>query len=57
MHGAPQVAFSATIWKIKSRTSRGISLPPARRRTLHSRAQYRRNPARCQPGTVSGATR
>ena len=57
MRGAPQVAFSATIWKIKSRTSRGISLPPARRRTLHSRAQYRRNPARCQPGTVSGATR
>jgi len=33
-----------------------ILLPPTRFRTLHSIAQYRLNPARCQRVTVSGKT-
>src|SRR5712692_5147977 len=58
MRGAPQVGFSATIWKINWRICLEILLPPPTRfRTLQSMAQYNRNPARCQRTTVSGMTR
>jgi len=58
MRGAPQVGFSATIWKINWRSSLEILFAlPTSFRLLPRRVQYRRNPARCQPATVSGATR
>ena len=50
------MGFSATIRKIRSRTSRGILLLPARLRIWEIMLQYRRKPARCQRTTVSGAT-
>ena len=57
MRGAPQVGFSATIWKINSRiSSETLFPPPACFPTLQSMAQYSRNPALCQRTTVSGAT-
>src|SRR5258707_280536 len=52
MRGAPQVGFSATIRKIKARTS---LLTRFRRPTwliLETHVQYKRNPARCQFTTV-----
>jgi hypothetical protein len=57
-HGskAPQVGFSATIWKINSRTSFGVRLLPTCVRTLEISLQYVRKPARCQRTTVSGVT-
>ena len=58
MRGAPQPGFSTTIWKISSRICLQIRRPPPTRfRALHSIAQYRLNPARCQRTTVSGKTR
>ena len=58
MRGAPQVGFSATIRKIRSRTSQEILLRPTRLVILDIMLQYRRNPERCQCTTVSGvATR
>src|SRR6267154_1356208 len=57
MRGAPQVGFSATIRKIKARTS---LLTRFRRPTwliLETHVQYKRNPARCQFTTVLGVTK
>ena len=56
MRGAPHVEFSATIRKIRSRTSLEIHLLPTCSLTLEISFQYRRNPARCQRTTVSGVT-
>jgi len=56
IRGAPQVAFSATIWKINSRTCFGVRLLPTCVRTLEISLQYIRKPARCQRTTVSGVT-
>src|SRR5713226_905797 len=52
MRGAPQVAFSATIRKIKARTSLLTCFRPPICLTLETHAQYKRNPARCQFTTV-----
>src|SRR5207253_8871284 len=54
--GAPQVGFSATIRKIKARTSLLTRLRPPTWLTLETHVQYKRNPARCQCTTVLGAT-
>src|SRR5215469_6078384 len=54
MLGAPQLGFSVTIWKIRSRTSFGVCLPPMG--FLEIILQYQRNPARCHRTTVSGVT-
>src|SRR5580704_9311650 len=48
MRGAPQVGFSATMRKIKTRTSLLIRFRPSTRLNLETQAQYKRNPARCQ---------
>ncbi len=56
MRGAPQVEFSATILKIRSRTSFGVCFLPTCVRTLEISFQYKRNPARCHRTTVSGVT-
>ena len=50
------MGFSATVWKIRSRTSRDIGLLPIGFLTLEITLQYHRNPARCQRTTVSGVT-
>src|SRR5215472_3040017 len=52
MRGAPQVGFSATIRKSKSRTSWLTALRPARRRARERQAQYHRKPVRCQRTTA-----
>src|SRR6267154_2590298 len=57
MRGAPQVAFSATIRKIKARTSLLTRFRPPTRLNLETHAQYKRNPARCQFTTVQGVTK
>ena len=57
MRGAPQVGFSATIRKIKARTSLLICFRPPICLTLEIHVQYRRNPARCQFTTVLGVTK
>src|SRR5215469_9102331 len=57
MRGAPQVGFSATIRKIKARTSLLTRFRPPTRRNLEIHAQYKRNPARCQFTTVRGVTK
>ena len=50
MRGAPQVGFSATIWKIKSRICLEILRPPPIRfRTLQSTAQYSFEPSLMPP--------
>src|ERR1700737_3470729 len=54
IRGAPQVGFSATIWKINSRPSFGVRLLPTCVRTLEISLQYIRKPVRCQRTTVSG---
>src|SRR5258708_5970262 len=54
--GASQVGFSATIWKINSRTSFGVRLLPTCVRTPEINLQYIREPVRCQRTTVSGVT-
>jgi len=56
MRGAPQVEFSATILKIKSRTSFDVCLLPTRLLALEISRQYQRKPARCHWTTVSGVT-
>src|SRR5215472_16399514 len=57
MRGAPQVGFSATIRKIRARTSLLTPVRPPTRLTLEIHVQYRPNPARCQFTTVRGVTR
>jgi hypothetical protein len=57
MRGAPQVGFSATIRKIKARTSLLTRFRPPICLTLETHVQYKRNPARCQFTTVLGVTR
>src|SRR6516162_8992886 len=57
MRGAPQVAFSATIRKIRARTSLLTHFRPPTRRNLEIHVQYKRNPARCQFATVRGVTK
>jgi hypothetical protein len=57
MRGAPQVGFSATIRKIKARTSLLTRFRPPICLTLETHVQYKRNPARCQFTTVLGLTR
>src|ERR1017187_8585660 len=57
MRGAPQVGFSATMRKIKSRSSWVNGFLPPIRRVRESQRQYSRNPTRCQRTTVSGETR
>src|ERR1700694_3048038 len=56
IRGAPQVGFSATIWKINSRTCFGVRLLPTCVRTLEMSLQYIRKPVRCQRTRVSGVT-
>ena len=50
------MGFSATLRKMRCRTSLDSFFLPARRFTLEIRRQYRRKPARCQRTTVSGVT-
>src|SRR4029077_15460842 len=57
MRGAPQVGFSATIRKIKARTSLLTRFRPPTWLTLETHVQYKRNPARCQFTTVLGVTK
>src|SRR6266849_2331602 len=57
MRGAPQVGFSATIRKIRARTSLLTRLRPPTCLALETHAQYERNPARCQLTTVLGVTK
>src|SRR5215468_10185699 len=57
MRGAPQVGFSATIRKIRARTSLLARFCPPTRRNLEIHVQYKRNPARCQFTTVRGVTK
>src|SRR6516225_2300293 len=57
MRGAPQVGFSATIRKIRARTSLATPLRPPTRLNLEIHIQYKRNPAPCQFTTVRGVTK
>ena len=57
MRGAPQVGFSAIIWKIRARTSLLIRLRPPTCLALETHVQYKRNPAPCQRTTVLGVTK
>src|SRR5215831_12213820 len=57
MRGAPHVGFSATIRKIRARTSLLTRFHPPTRRNLEIHVQYKRNPARCQFTTVRGVTK
>src|SRR5215472_386846 len=57
MRGAPQVGLSATIRKIRSRTSWEAGLLPIGPLALETNFQYRRNPGLCQRTTVSGLTK
>jgi len=50
------VGFSATMRKIRSRTSLLIRFLPKAFRWREIQFQYKRNPARCQRTTVSGVT-
>src|ERR1700730_17670293 len=52
MRSAPQVGFSATIRKIKARTSLLTRFRPPTWLILETHVQYKRNPARCQFTTV-----
>lgn len=56
MRGAPQVGFSATIRKMRSRTSFEVGFLPTFLLALEINLQYKRKPARCQRTTVSGVT-
>ena len=56
MRGAPQVGFSATIRKIRARTSLPTPLRPPTRLNLEIHVQYQRNPAPCQFTTLRGVT-
>jgi len=57
MRGAPQVGFSATMRKIRARTSLLTRLPAPARLALETHVQYNRKPARCQLTTVLGVTK
>ena len=57
MRGAPQVGFSATIRKMRSRNSVLTHFLPVRIRCRESHVQYSLKPSRCQRTTVSGWTR
>src|SRR5271154_550413 len=57
MRGAPQVGFSATIRKIKARTSLLTRFRPPTWLILETHLQYKRNPVRCQFTTVLGVTK
>src|SRR6516162_4297784 len=57
MRGAPQVGFSATIRKIRARTSLLTPFRPPTRLNLEIHVQYKRNPARCQFTTLRGVTK
>jgi len=57
MRGAPQVGFSATIRKIKARTSLRTRFRPPTWLILETHVPYKRNPARCQFTTVLGVTK
>ena len=57
MRGAPLVGFSATIRKIRARTSLPTRFRPPTRLTLEIHDQYKRNPARCQFTTLRGVTK
>ena len=57
MRGAPQVEFSATMRKIKTRTSLLTGFRPPICLILETHVQYKRNPARCQFTTVLGVTK
>ena len=57
MRGAPHVGFSATIRKIKARTSLLTCFRPPICLTLETHVQYKRNPARCQFTTVLEVTK
>ncbi len=52
MPRAPQVEFSATIRRIKARTSLLTGFRPPVGLTLEGNLQYKRNPVRCQFTTV-----
>jgi hypothetical protein len=56
IRGAPQVGFSRTIRKIRSRTSIEILLLPIIRHAPEITRQYKANPALCHRTTVSGFT-
>src|SRR6516162_6331833 len=56
MRGAPQVGFSATIRKIRARTSLLTPFRPPTRLNLEIHVQYQRNPAPCQFTTLRGVT-
>ena len=56
MRGAPHVGFSATMRKIRSRTSLLKRFLPAAQPVRDSQDQYNRNPMRCQRTTVSGVS-
>src|SRR6266536_2279513 len=56
MRGAPQVGFSATMRKMRSRISLDVCLLPRCLLVLEISLQYRRKPARCQRITVSEVT-
>src|SRR6266404_4530684 len=57
MRSAPQVGFSATIRKIKARTSLLTRFRSPTWLILETHVQYKRNPARCQFTTVLGVTK
>src|ERR1019366_759637 len=57
MRGAPQVGFSATMRKMRSRNSLLTHFLPTRVRCRESQVQYSLNPARCQRTTLFGWTR
>jgi hypothetical protein len=57
MRGAPEVGFSATMRKIKARTSLLTRFRPPTCLTLETHVQYKRNPARCQFTTALGETK
>src|ERR1700737_3651399 len=57
MRGAPQVGFSATMRKIRTRISPLTRFRPPTLLALETHLQYSRKPARCQPTTVLGVTR
>ena len=57
MRGAPQVGFSATIRKIRARTSLLTRFRPPTRLNLEIHVQYKRNPAPCQFTTLRGVTK
>src|SRR5215469_15685227 len=57
IRGAPHVGFSATMRKIRSRTSLLIGFLPTGFRVREIQFQYSRKPVRCQRTTVCGVTR